>query len=341
METTNFAKYISDFFAKYLPGDRNVSHNTILAYKDAFVQFITFMKEQKGIAVQKLTLEKITKETVIDFLDWLQHTRHCSNGTRNNRLAAIRSFLNYLQYENPERLFEWQKIMSIKVKQHEKKSINYLTTDGIKLLLEQPDVSTRNGRRNLALLSLMYDSGARVQEMIDLTSSSIRLDSPNLVKLVGKGRKARMVPLQEEQIVFLKKYMQEVHLLEPHANQYPLFANTRSEKLTRAGVTYILKTYADQARKINPAIIPETISCHSLRHSKAMHLLQAGVNLVYIRDILGHVSVQTADIYARADSKQKRDAFEKVYVEMKPEKSKDKSWEKDDTLLEWLKNLKK
>ena len=123
------------------------------------------MKEQKGIAVQKLTLEKITKEIVIDFLDWLQQTRHCSNATRNNRLAAIRSFLNFLQYKNPERLFEWQKIMSIKVKQHEKKSINYLTTDGIKLLLEQPDVSTRNGRRNLALLSLMYDSGARVQEM--------------------------------------------------------------------------------------------------------------------------------------------------------------------------------
>lgn len=341
METTNFAKYLSDFFTKYLPGERNVSHNTILAYKDSFVQFITFMKEQKGIAVKKLTLEKITRETVLDFLDWLQQSRHCSNATRNYRLAAIRSFLNYLQYENPERLFEWQKIISIKLKQHQKKSINYLTTDGIKLLLEQPDISTRNGRRNLALLALMYDSGARVQEMIDLTPSSIRLDSPNLVKLVGKGRKSRMVPLHEEQIVFLKKYMQEINLLEPHANLYPLFSNTRGLKLTRAGITYILKTCADQARKINPGIIPEKISCHSLRHSKAMHLLQAGVNLVYIRDILGHVSVQTTDIYARADSKQKRDAFEKVYVEMKPEKSKDKSWEKDDTLLEWLKNLKK
>lgn len=341
METTNFAKYLSDFFTKYLPGERNVSHNTILAYKDTFVQFITFMKEQKGIGVQKLTLEKITKETVIDFLDWLQQSRHCCNATRNNRLAAIRCFLNYLQYENPERLFEWQKIISIKVKQHPKKSINYLTTDGIKLLLEQPDISTCNGRRNLALLALMYDSGARVQEMVDLTPSSIRLDSPNLVRLVGKGRKARMVPLNEEQIVFLKKYMQEKHLLESHANLYPLFSNTRNVKLTRAGITYILKTYADQARKINPGIIPETISCHSLRHSKAMHLLQAGVNLVYIRDILGHISVQTTDIYARADSKQKRDAFEKVYMEMKPEKSKDKSWEKDDSLLEWLKNLKK
>jgi len=341
MGTTNFAKYLSDFLTKYLPGERNVSSNTILSYKDTFIQFITFIKDQKGISAQRLTLEKITKETVIEFLDWIQQNKHCCNATRNYRLAAIRSFFSYLQYENPERLFEWQKILSIKVKKHEKKIFHYLTIDGIKLLLEQPDIGTRNGRRNLALLALMYDSGARVQEMIDLTPFSIRLDTPSILKIVGKGRKARIVPLQEEQIVFLKKYMQENHLLEPHASQYPLFSNNRNEKLTRAGVTYILKTYAGQARKINPTVIPETISCHCLRHSKAMHLLQAGVNLIYLRDILGHVSVQTTDIYARADSRQKRKSFEKAYVEMKPEKSNTKSWEKDNNLLSWLKSLKK
>lgn len=341
METTNFAKYLSAFLGKYLPGERNVSPNTIFSYRDTFVQFITFMKDQKGVIAQKLTIEKINKEVVIEFLDWLQKNRRCSNATRNYRLAAIRSFFSYLQYENPERLFEWQKILSIKVKTHEKKSINYLTTDGIKLLLAQPDLSTAKGYRNLALLGLMYDSGARVQELIDLMPSSVRLNLPSIVTLVGKGRKARIVPLLEEQIVFLKKYMLENKLLESHANQYPLFSNNRKQKLTRAGVTYILKTYADQARKINPALIPNIISCHSLRHSKAMHMLQAGVNLVYIRDILGHASVQTTDIYARADSSKKRDAFEKAYMEMKPGQSKEKSWEKDDTLLQWLKTLQK
>jgi len=341
METTNFAKYLSAFLGKYLPGERNVSPNTIFSYRDTFVQFITFMKDQKGVIAQKLTIEKINKEVVIEFLEWLQQNRHCSNATRNYRLAAIRSFFSYLQYENPERLFEWQQILSIKVKAHEKKSINYLTTDGIKLLLAQPDLSTAKGFRNLALLGLMYDSGARVQELIDLMPSSVRLNLPSIVTLVGKGRKARIVPLLEEQIAYLKLYMSENKLLEAHANRYPLFSNNRKQKLTRAGVTYILKTYADQARKINPALIPDTISCHSLRHSKAMHMLQAGVNLVYIRDILGHASVQTTDIYARADSRQKRDAFEKAYVEMKPEQSSDKSWEKDDSLLEWLKSLQK
>ena len=264
METTDFAKYLSAFLTRYLAGERNYSPNTILAYKDTFVQFITFMKERKNIEVQKLTLECITKDVVIDFLDWVQENRHCSNATRNYRLAALRSFFCYMQYENPERIYEWQKILSIKVKRHEKQSINYLSTDGIKLILEQPDLSTGNGRRNLALLALMYDSGARVQEIIDLTPSSVRLDSPSIVKLFGKGRKARIVPLQEEQTVFLKQYMEENHLQEPHANQYPLFSNNRKEKLTRAGVTYILNTYVNLARKINPVLIPETISCHSL-----------------------------------------------------------------------------
>jgi len=341
METTDFAKYLSAFLTKYLAGERNYSPNTILAYKDTFIQFITFMKERKNIEVQKLTLECITKDVVIDFLDWIQENRHCSNATRNYRLAALRSFFSYLQYENPERIYDWQKILSIKVKRHDKQSINYLTVDGIKLLLEQPDLSTRNGRRNLALLALMYDSGARVQEIIDLTPSSVRLDNPSTVKLFGKGRKARIVPLQEEQTVFLKNYMQENHLLEPYANQYPLFPNSRREKLTRAGVTYILNTYANLARKINPGMIPKKISCHSIRHSKALHLLQSGVNLVYIRDLLGHVSVQTTDVYARADSRQKREAFEKAYVDLNPNEAKTKHWEKDGNLLNWLKSLKK
>jgi site-specific recombinase XerD len=341
METTDFAKHLSAFLTRYLAGERNYSPNTILAYRDTFIQFINFMKDRKNVGVKRLTLDRITREDIIGFLDFIQQGRHCCNATRNYRLAALKSFFSYLQYENPERMYEWQKILSIKVKRHEKQTINYLSTDGIKLLLEQPDLNSPKGRRNLALLALIYDSGARVQEVIDLTPSSVRLDTPFTIRLLGKGRKARIVPLQEEQTVFLKNYMQENQLFEPYANHYPLFQNSRKERLTRAGVTYILKTYAGLARKINPAIIPEKISCHSLRHSKAMHLLQAGVNLVYIRDLLGHVSVQTTDVYARADSKQKREAFEKAYVDLNLHVDKSKSWEKDGNLLEWLKSLKK
>jgi site-specific recombinase XerD len=239
-------------------------------------------------------------------------------------------------------LQEWQKIRSIKALKGEKKSISYLNTEGIKLLLEQPDSTTGNGRRNLALLALMYDTGARVQEIIDLTPESLKIENqPYTIRIFGKGRKSRVVPLMEEQIIILKRYMEENHLFENVKLKHPLFFNSRKEKLTRSGVTYILKTYANMARHENPGVIPGNISCHSLRHSKAMHLLQSGVNLVYIRDILGHVSTQTTDVYARADSKQKREALEKAYVKLVPETDKECEWEKNQNLLGWLKSLQR
>jgi site-specific recombinase XerD len=341
METTDFAKHLTNFLTKYMAGERGASPNTIRAYRDTFVQLISFMKTRKKVYAQHLKLDSLTKETIIDFLGWIQEERKCGSATRNYRLAAIHSFFCYLQYECPERIYEWQKVLSIKVQKHVKKNINYLTLEGIKLILAQIDTTNLKGRRNLAMLALMYDSGARVQELIDLRSSSVRLETPYIVKLMGKGRKERIVPLQNEQVVLLKAYMQENKLLEQHYNQHPLFFNCWGKKLTRSGVNYILKTYADTAREVNPALIPRSISCHVLRHSKAMHLLQAGVNLVYIRDILGHVSIQTTDVYARADSKQKREALEKAYVDVIPESNREKSWEKDGSLLEWLKGLDK
>jgi site-specific recombinase XerD len=227
--------------------------------------------------------------------------------------------------------------MSIKVKKTKKIAINYLTIEGIKLLLEQPGVTTKRSRRDLALLSLMYDTGARVQEVIDLTSSAVHLDKPYTIQITGKGNKTRIVPLLEEQVRILRNYLTEYGLLKLYTRSYPLFSNSRHEKLTRAGVTHILLKYADKARKRDPKLIPEKLSCHSLRHSKAMHLLQAGVNLVYIRDILGHLSVQTTEIYARADSKQKREALEKAYVDVAPKE--EPIWENDENLLSWLKSF--
>jgi site-specific recombinase XerD len=341
METTDFAKHLTHFLTKYMAGERNASPNTICSYRDTFVQLIFFMKKIKKVGARHLKLDSLSKETIVDFLDWVQQERKCGNATRNYRLAAIHSFFCYLQYECPEQIYQWQRVLSIKVQKHQKKNINYLTLEGIKLIFAQVDATHANGRRNLAMLALMYDSGARVQELIDLTSSSIRLETPYIVKLLGKGRKERIVPLQNEQVVLLKTYMQENKLLEPHNNWHPLFFNCWRKKLTRSGVNYILKTYADMARKVNPALIPERISCHVLRHSKAMHLLQAGVNLVYIRDILGHVSIQTTDVYARADSKQKREALEKAYLDVIPETDREKPWEKNGPLLEWLKGLGK
>ncbi len=337
MKATDFSKYISDFLARYLIDEKGASSNTIHAYRDTFVLLLNFIQDIKQIKIEKLTIEKITKKTIIEFLDWIQKERKCSNSTRNARLAAIHSFYKYLQYESLDNLHECQKIMSIKFKKTKKANINYLTIEGIKLLLQQPNTSCLKGRRDLALLSLMYDSGARVQEIIDLAPSMLRLTKPATIKITGKGNKARLVPMLNAQIELLKNYIAENRLNEPYTNMYPLFFNSRKEKLTRAGVNYIVQKYTEMARKENELLIPEKISCHSFRHSKAMHLLQAGVNLVYIRDILGHVSIKTTEIYARADSKQKREALEKAYVNVNPDE--EPMWTKDANLITWLKSF--
>lgn len=214
--------------------------------------------------------------------------------------------------------------------------------DGIKLLLAQIPTNTREGRRDLAMIALLYDSGARVQELIDLTPLDIHLVKPYYATLFGKGKKKRLVPLQEQQIALLKDYMEEQNLLKPSRNHRSLFTNNRGGKLSNAGITFILMRYVKSAHAVNPDLIPERISPHCLRHSKAMHLLQAGVNLVYIRDILGHVSIQTTEVYARADSKQKREALESAYIDVIPPiEGTIRSWEKDSKLKSWLKSLGK
>ncbi len=337
MKPTDFSKYISDFISRYLPDEKGARPNTISSYRDTFVLLLNYIQDVKGIRIEKLSLDKIKNETIIDFLDWLQKVRKCSNSTRNSRLAAIHSFYKYLQNESLDYLNECQKILSIKFKKVSTETVNYLTLDGIKLLLEQPDTSTRRGRRDLALLSLMYDTGARVQELIDIEPSMLRLNNPPVVKLVGKGQKSRLVPLLDAQLDHLKNYLKESRLDESHNNKYPLFHNSRKEKLTRAGINHILQKYTKSARKENKSFIPDKISCHTLRHSKAMHLLQAGVNLVYIRDILGHVSIKTTEIYARADSKQKRIALEKAYVNINPKE--EAVWVNNENLISWLKKF--
>ena len=191
---TDFARQLSRFLTEYLPHERNVSPNTLSAYRDAFVQYIDYMRNQKGVAVERLQLKHLTRQNVLGYLNWVLDERHCSPATRNYRLAAIHAFVSFLQYNIIEQSEEWQKILSIKAMRTERKALNYLSQEGIRLLLQQPDVTTRQGRRHLAILSLMYDTGARVQEIADLTVECVHINSePYTIRLFGKGRKARVV----------------------------------------------------------------------------------------------------------------------------------------------------
>ena len=238
-------------------------------------------------------------------------------------------------------MLQCQQVLSIPVKKTAKPTVNYLTVDAVKTILAMPDISTAYGMRDLALLGLLYDTGARVSELIRLRPKDLRLAAPPVVSILGKGRKSRQCPLSSEMANHLIKYLSAWGLDAPAKSDHPLFVSHNAEKLTRAGVAYILQKYVSAAHEKDTGIIPATVSPHMLRHSKAMHLLQAGVNLVYIRDWLGHSSVKTAEIYARADSEMKRAALQKAASAVMPYHGQQSSWSENIELMKWLSSLGK
>ena len=330
MKKTDFTKALTSYFSTYLPETCGVSPNTCNSYRDAFKLLLLYFQEEKGVPANSIELRMLNRNLASDFLDWLEVQRKVSVTTRNQRLAAMKAFAHYVQYRNPEYLENCTDIIAMRPKKHEKPVIPFLTEEELKALLAQPDPSTRHGLRDLTLLSLLYDSGARVQEITDLKLKDIRWTNPAMVTLTGKGRKARQVPLMKETCKLLDAYIRNFNLnSEPLTS--PLFFNQKGQALSRYGITYILKKYVSQAeldsdtRKISP---------HVLRHTKAMHLLRAGVNMIYIRDFLGHVDISTTEVYARIDAEMKRKVFEEKVPNFTPNTTM--PWEEDKDLLQWL-----
>lgn len=251
----------------------------------------------------------------------------------------MRSFACFLIMDDPLHICQWIEVRQIPAKRGATEIVKHLFVDGMAAILRQIDTSTPTGRRNLAMLSLLYNSGTRVQELIDLTPICIRFEKPYSVVVKGKGNKKRLVPLDEPIMELLKNYLDETGLCRPGKERHPLFFNAQGGQLSTPGVTYIIKKYADMARFDNPQLIPEKVSPHVFRHSRAMHLLQSGVQPIYIRDFLGHVSVQTTEIYARVSRKQKDEAIANAYRDVGIKNPEPKLWEKDDELLDFLSNL--
>jgi integrase/recombinase XerD len=338
MPNPDFAKHLSKFLAVYLPGIKNVSRNTILSYRDSFKLLLIFFEECRNRKPEKLSIAMLTETVILEFLDWLELRRGCCPRTRNQRLAAICSFMRYVQKEYPGNLQEIQKILAIPQKKSICKVIRFLSPDEISAILSAPDLSKKSGRRDAALLSLMYDSGARVQEIADLTVANVRTKPPAVVTLQGKGNKERCVPIMEKTARLLESYLSEFmkQALLQRGDSY-LFLNHQKKQLGRKGIDWILKKYVKKSRE-SGAVLPDMpITCHVFRHSKAAHMLQAGIPLVYIRDFLGHSSVTTTEIYARLNDEIKRKAIESAYPELQtPEYP---SWLEDADLMTWLENL--
>jgi integrase/recombinase XerD len=249
MKPTNFSKYIADFLSEYLPTLKNVSKNTISSYCDTFRIFLKYCRDYREISIEKLTLDDLEPSLIKDFLKWLETERNCSISTRNQRLGAIHSFMRYVQIESPENMFNCQRILDISFKKNVKPTVKYLSTEDMKIIFEQPDLTTIRGRRDLVLLCVLYDTGARVQEISDLIVRNIRLEHSARIHLTGKGRKSREVPILPQTIDLLQNYLLEHKLNTFDKLDYPVFFNRQKEKLSRAGISYILNKYVQNAKR--------------------------------------------------------------------------------------------
>ena len=336
MAPTDFARHVTRYLSEYLPSQRNVSPNTVASYRDAFVLLLRFCKEQRGLSPDRLTLKQVDVALVLEFLNHLETQRRCSARTRNQRLAALHAFFRYLQSEAPDHMTQCQQVLAIPLRRHERKAVPYLEAAELATLLTRPDCSTPKGRRHAVLLRVLYDTGGRVQELVDLRVRDVRLDTPAQVHLTGKGRKTRVVPLMAETVRTLDEYLNERHLRDQNRLDEPLFVNRYNARLSRSGVWYIVAKYSRQAHQ-QQARVPENVSPHVLRHTKAMHLLQSGNPMPAIQAILGHVDVKTCAIYATADLEMKRQALEKAANKAPPAATP--SWQSNLQLMDWLRSL--
>jgi integrase/recombinase XerD len=366
MKPTDLSVHVTNFVTRYLAGQRNLSPNTIKAYRDVFTLLLRFARDGRGIAVERLSLADIDVAFVEAFLDHLAQERHCSIRTLNQRLAVLHAFFRYVQSEVPERMLQCQKIMAMPLRRHVQVPVAYLSKDELTHVLAHPDPATSAGRRDAVMLSVLYDTGARAQELIDLNAHDVRLTTPAQVRLLGKGRKVRVVPLMDATSQLLRDHLRENDLDRPERGHLPLFQNRQGGRLSRSGLRYLLHCHVQAARSAVPGFT-QKISPHSMRHTKGMHLLQSnpgpwpdqvsprepnfwlcirrsifcflesGVSLEIIRDFLGHVDVKTTQICARANLEMKRRALEKVAGESPTAALP--SWQQSKTLLDWLRSL--
>jgi integrase/recombinase XerD len=332
---TDFAVFLHRFLTAHLAGLRGCSPHTVASYRDTFKLLIVFFRDDRSVPPDKLTLDHIDVATITGFLDWLQASRHNSASTRNQRLAAISSFHRWMQSQDPTRMARCQDILAIPAKRQPQPAVNHLTVEQTRRLLAQPDRSTRHGRRDATLLATLYDTAARVQELADLTVRDVRLEPPALLALTGKGDKTRHVPLTDNTAALLRAYLTEHRLDQPGHDDHPAFFNQHRSKLSRGGITWIIRKH--QIKTADPTLTDADITPHTLRHSKAMHLYEAGIPLPYIRDILGHVDLSTTEIYARASIEAKRRALEAAYTDIVTDDLPE--WNHDPGLLNWLAKL--
>ena len=333
--THSLAHFIKRFLSHYLPVQKGLSANTIAAYRDAIKLLLCYAADTVRKPVDNLAVEDMAEKVVLGFLDYVQERRSCSPRTRNARLAAIHSLFAYIAREQPELLAQCQKIRAIPLKRTEHKSVDYLEENEMQAILDSININSRTAIRDRALFLLLYNTGARVSEIVELKLCDLRLVGTPQVELVGKGRKHRACPLWPETVAAVKAYLTQrtpKQLVTEH-----LFLNANGVGITRFGIRHITAKYATAAQHRCPSIKIKTVSPHTLRHTTAMHLLRSGNDVNMVSSWLGHVDINTTHIYLEIDMEMKKKMLEKTDA---PAINNKVAWHKPD-VLEWLNALGK
>lgn len=327
---------VESFFTKYLPRQRGASPHTIRAYRDALKLLLAFTAEQRGCEIANLQLEHLNTDIVASFLDHIEAERSNSATTRNCRRAAIRGFFKHLVRNDLDHALQYSRVLALPAKRARQRPATYLEAADLRAVIANPDRRTANGWRDYTLLLFLYNSGARVSEAIGTRWADLQLTSPRQVRLRGKGRKERVLPIWHETANALHR----LRGMNPSADQQHVFVNHNGQPLTRDGVAYILdKQVSAIAARDRPMLARQRITPHVLRHSCAVALLQSGTDLVTIRDYLGHASLATTSRYLETNLRMKRDALQTFWKHAGIEPDPAKPWKPTPDLLAFLQSL--
>lgn len=332
--STDFAELVTSFLTGYLPFQRNYSRNTILSYRDALKLLLKFVTEEKDISLKKFRMNDLTRELVIEFLEWYRITG-ASSSAANQRLAALKAFAEYAQLECIEFISPLMSIGSIKSKKTSAREISYLSSEQMALLINRPDINSATGFRHRVILTLLYDTGCRVQELCDIALGDVFISANSTVRLHGKGSKFRTVIISDETARLVSSYISRYRGNATASDN--LITNRNGQKISKDGIEYVITKYVNEIR-IEDDSFPKKVHCHMFRHSKAMHMLATDINIIYIRDFLGHADISTTMIYAKADNRIRNEVIGKLSVKI-ADTSDLPDWNKDKDLMEFLTSL--
>jgi site-specific recombinase XerD len=325
-ESILIAKYINTFLSEYVPSQKSHSEHTLKSYDYAISLFINFLEVEKKINPEKLCCDNFDRDTIEDWLRWLSENRKCSPETCNNRLASLRTFLKYLGEKDISMLYLYQVASCIKRRKGMRRKIKGMSKEAVQALMAVPDISTTAGRRDIALIVTLYGTAARIDEILSMKIGQLHLEAkkPN-VSVIGKGNKIRTLYLPPKAVAHIKRYIKEHHGETPDTNAYVFYSRNTGMygKFSQAAVSKRLKIHAAKAHQICDEV-PQGLHAHQLRHAKASHWLEDGMNIVQISFLLGHEQLETTMVYLDITTDQEMRAL--ATLEDENDKNIPKKW---------------